>query len=242
MKNEYKIRRWLGDRYHLNIEKNFKENKIRIENWTLFRVYPNWMNDGSEPIMTSETHTEHELMKFAKKHRTYDLSVIDNQTLIIICWTNLIISISNLWFHNVFIRGFNWGINITIIITLIIKYIFIIHNEKIEDKDFEEKIKHLENNIKKRLQKIEEQNISKKAIINKEVDHQGIGGKEIILEKELIVKDFLDTNFNEMSIAMFNFINRRLDFINEENENKKVYYGHVENLGYFVAEDEIEMK
>ena len=41
---------------------------------------------------------------------------------------------------------------------------------------------------------------------------------------------------------MFNFINRRLDFINEENENKKVYYGHVENLGYFVAEDEIEMK
>ena len=90
--------------------------------------------------------------------------------------------------------------------------------------------------------KIEKQNISKKAIINKEVAHQGIGGKEIILEKELIVKDFLDTNFNEMSIAMFNFINRRLDFINEENENKKVYYGHVENLGYFVAEDEIEMK
>ena len=123
-----------------------------------------------------------------------------------------------------------------------IKYIFMIHNEKIEDKDFKEEIKHLENNLKKRLQKIEEQNISKIAIINKEVDHQGIGGKEIILEKELIVKDFLDTNFNEMSIAMFNFIKRRLDFINEENENKKVYYGHVGNLGYFVAEDEIEMK
>lgn len=82
----------------------------------------------------------------------------------------------------------------------------------------------------------------KKTIIDKNVKHQGIGGKEIILEKELIVKDFLDTNFNEMSVAMINFIKRRLDFIVEENESKKVYYGHVGNLGYFVAEDEIEMK
>ena len=99
---------------------------------------------------------------------------------------------------------------------------------------------HIYCNNKGCLEKLENKTYQKKAIINKEVAHQGIGGKEIILEKELIVKDFLDTNFNEMSIAIFNFINRRLDFINEENENKKVYYGHVGNLGYFVAEDEIE--
>ena len=65
--------------------------------------------------------------------------------------------------------------------------------------------------------------------------------KEIILEKELLVKDFLDTKFNEMPVAMTNFIIRRLDFVDEKNENKKVYYGHVGDFGYFVAEDEIEM-
>lgn len=80
-----------------------------------------------------------------------------------------------------------------------------------------------------------------RAIINKEVEHQGIGGKEIILEKKLLVKDFLDIKFNEASVAMTNFIIRRLDFVDEKNEDKKVYYGHVGDLGYFVAEDEIEM-
>ena len=80
-----------------------------------------------------------------------------------------------------------------------------------------------------------------RANINKKVEHQGIGGKEIILEKELLVKDFLYTKFNEMPVAMTNFIMRRLDFIDEKNEDKKVYYGHVGDFGYFVAEDEIEM-
>ena len=82
----------------------------------------------------------------------------------------------------------------------------------------------------------------KKAIINKKVKHQGIGGKKIIIEREFLVKDLLDTKFDEMNIAMYNFILRRLDFVTEENENKKVYYGHVGVLGYFVAEDEIKFK
>lgn len=82
----------------------------------------------------------------------------------------------------------------------------------------------------------------KKAIINKKVKHQGIGGKKIIIEREFLVKELLDTNFDEMNIAMYNFILRRLDFVTEENEQKKVYYGHVGDLGYFVAEDEIKFK
>lgn len=78
----------------------------------------------------------------------------------------------------------------------------------------------------------------KKAIINKEVEHQGIGGKEIEIEKEMSLGKILDTNFNEMPIAMANFIFRRTDLFNK-NDDMKVYYGHVGLLGYFVAEDEI---
>lgn len=77
-----------------------------------------------------------------------------------------------------------------------------------------------------------------KAIINENVEHQGIGGKEIIIEKTMTFNDILDTNFNEMPIAMANFLMRRMD-LGIENGRMKVYYGHVGFLGYFVAEDEI---
>ena len=86
----------------------------------------------------------------------------------------------------------------------------------------------------------ENNNILKKAIIKKNVTHQSIGGKEIIIEKEFLVKDILDTPFDKMPIAMYNFILRRLNFIDEKHEYQKAYYGHVGNLGYFIAEDEIE--
>ena len=78
----------------------------------------------------------------------------------------------------------------------------------------------------------------KKAIIDKKVTHQGIGGKEISIEKEMTFDDVLDTNINQMPIAMYNFIMRRPDLGIEEGRTK-VYYGHVGLLGYFVAEDEI---
>jgi len=77
-----------------------------------------------------------------------------------------------------------------------------------------------------------------KAIINENVEHQGICGKEIIIEKEITIGDILDTNFNNMPIAMVNFVFRRTDLLDVD-ENMKVYYGHVGFLGYFVAEDEI---
>lgn len=79
----------------------------------------------------------------------------------------------------------------------------------------------------------------KKAIINKNVEHQNIGGREIVIEKEMKLGDVLDTNFNEMPIAMANFIFRRTDLFDAD-DNMRVYYGHVGSLGYFVADDEIE--
>ena len=80
----------------------------------------------------------------------------------------------------------------------------------------------------------------KRAIIDKKVKHQKIGGKEITLEKEFTYDDILDWDLKKMNIAMYNFIMRRPE-LDEDKGSMKIYYGHVENFGYFVAEDEIEM-
>ena len=80
----------------------------------------------------------------------------------------------------------------------------------------------------------------RKAIINKNVEHQGIGGQEIIIEREITIDDILDTNFDKMPIAMVNFVMRRIDLLDSKCGKRKVYYGHVGILGYFVADDEIK--
>ena len=71
------------------------------------------------------------------------------------------------------------------------------------------------------------------------IEHQGIGGKEITLEKEGTIAYALDIPLNKMTIGLYNFVIRRNDLITSDNENVKIYYGHVEGLGYFVAEDEL---
>lgn len=142
-KDEYKIRRWLGDRYHLNVEITFLEDKTKIESWKLFRVYPNWMIDGGEPIMTSETHTDDDLIKFAKKHRKYDLSMVDNTIFVIMSYLNFFTIILNVWIKNKYLAGFYWGINFLIIITSIVKLIFIEKNDKVSKLEFKERLEYI---------------------------------------------------------------------------------------------------
>lgn len=79
-------------------------------------------------------------------------------------------------------------------------------------------------------------------VLVKGIEHQGIGGKKIILEREFTVDDILDQPINKMNIACVNFVLRRGDFIVPQNGKRKVYYGHVYGLGYFVAEDELTEK
>ena len=79
----------------------------------------------------------------------------------------------------------------------------------------------------------------KYAILIDSIEHQGIGGKQIRIEKEGTIAYILDTNFNNMTIGIYNFIMRRKDFMSLD-EDVKIYYGHVDGLGYFVAEDEIK--
>lgn len=70
--------------------------------------------------------------------------------------------------------------------------------------------------------------------VREDVKHQGIGGKRIIIEREFNSTDILDLDIHKMNIACINFITRRMI-----PENMKVYYGHVNGLGYFIGEDEL---
>ena len=70
--------------------------------------------------------------------------------------------------------------------------------------------------------------------VKEDVKHQGIGGKRIIIEREFNSSDILDQPINKMNIACINFIARRMI-----PDNMKVYYGHVNGLGYFIGEDEL---
>lgn len=77
--------------------------------------------------------------------------------------------------------------------------------------------------------------------IKKNIKHQNIGGKKFevderitqTLNNEEVIKRAYSGNY-----ACFNFIERRRDF--DVAFPYKLYYGHVKNLGYIIAEDEIE--
>ena len=74
-----------------------------------------------------------------------------------------------------------------------------------------------------------------KAKLVDDIEHQGIGGRVIIIEREVSLKEVEEHN----TIASYNFFMRRPDLISKE-DTYKCYYGHVGNLGYFIANDEID--
>lgn len=77
--------------------------------------------------------------------------------------------------------------------------------------------------------------------IKPHIFHQGIGGKEIIIDVPVTSTLTNDEVFNRGVMgnpACYNFMKRRPDF--NRNFEHKLYYGKVGNLGYIVAEDELE--
>ena len=79
--------------------------------------------------------------------------------------------------------------------------------------------------------------LGKRYKVKEGIEHQGIGGKEIYIERKLTA-DEVDEKACSGNIACLNFCFRRDDFLPEF--NKDLYYGHVGNLGYVVCEDELE--
>ncbi len=83
--------------------------------------------------------------------------------------------------------------------------------------------------------------------IKKEVTHQGIGGKEFIVDEQITTTlnpSEIWEQCNKGNYACLNFITRRKDFdpVDDKDLNfpYKLYYVKVEGIGYIIAEDEIE--
>lgn len=77
--------------------------------------------------------------------------------------------------------------------------------------------------------------------IKPHIKHQGIGGKDFIVD--IAVTDTLtnDEVFNlgiSGNFACYNFLRRRPDF--NRDFPYKLYYGKVDGLGYIIAQDELE--
>ena len=137
MKNETKIRQLLDYKeYHLYTSTKFELNE-KITTWKLFKKYDGWIGDGSEPIMTSETHTEEELYQFVKKHKRYYLTDFIRLLLIIPIFT-LIMCVINIFINNDFLREIIWGLEISTFLIIIIETFIVIRNGKVQKLEFKE--------------------------------------------------------------------------------------------------------
>lgn len=131
-----KVRRLLDyKKYHLYEEYNGIDSK-----WKLFEKYETWMDDGSKPVMTSETHTEEDLIKFAKEHRTYKFVDIC-KVLVIISLVNLAILILGIVTKNGYLRNLVTGSNLCIILLSIIVGIMDTKNFKVNCLELKAKIR-----------------------------------------------------------------------------------------------------
>ena len=148
MKHEWKIRNMLDiKKYHLYTNSNGE--------WSLFRFYDDfneYMSPDNKPIMTSKTHTEKELLKFAKKHRIIDFERSNSVIRIAVCYINLFICLLAIALNNDFLRGFNWCLNISIIAWALIDLYISEHNFKVTMKELEERHKKIKEKLKKKLE------------------------------------------------------------------------------------------
>ena len=136
LKNEYKIRRMLDyKKYHL-----LTGDKM----WALYRKYEDfdlYMSPDNKPIMTSETHSEKDLLKFAKEHYIYNFAISASLFRIFLCIINLLLGLIAFRLKNDILIGVTYGINIVVILSGIFELFISIRNYKIEMKEIKEKIK-----------------------------------------------------------------------------------------------------
>ena len=77
------------------------------------------------------------------------------------------------------------------------------------------------------------------AKISRKINIKSLRGKKILINRVGTISYALDTPFDKMSIALYNFIVRRPDIVDPKYEDTSLYYGHVDGLGYFIAGDEL---
>ena len=147
MRKEAKIRKMLGNDYHL-----FNNNR---DEWKLFRQYKDfdlYFCEENKPIMTSETHTEEELYKYAKKNRKYDIESVNNSINIIVAWLCCLVLIINAFIKIEWLRYFIWGVDFYLIINCIYRIILLEHNNKVFKNQINEELELRKKIIRKKIE------------------------------------------------------------------------------------------
>lgn len=142
MKNENKIRKYLGDRYHLHV--TLGGENLEVESWKLFRKYPGYLTDGSTAIMTSETHSEEDLYKFAKKHKYYKTERIITKLFVLVAYIGMILGIISSTLDNNDLYCFYFGIEFVIFFVGLSMIPFYMHNLNVDQLECKEMFKELE--------------------------------------------------------------------------------------------------
>lgn len=135
LKKEKKIRKLLGNQFHLCVD--------NYGNWKLFRKYDNsklYFSVENIDIMNSNNNSEKELLRFAKKNRRYDADKVIFNTTLTIVWLNVILASVNIFINSEVIRGFILGIDFLALWQSLIKMVVSNHNLKCKTKALKEKI------------------------------------------------------------------------------------------------------
>lgn len=128
--NKYPI--FDNERFHLCVSAEYDENHNLKESWKLFVKYDGWFNDGSKEIMSSETHTDEELKKFAKKVKTYNIQ--STRKIIPYLWVVFIILdiVNMIILKNATLSGFTSGGLVIMFIWLLNSWIAEAMNDEAE--------------------------------------------------------------------------------------------------------------
>ena len=139
MKNEFKIRKLLGDDFHLNVE--LTENGET--NWCLYRRYEDkelYYDKNNGPIMTSAASTEKDLLKYARKNHKYNVNLVYGLKDVYMAFVIMILVIIRMFdFDNDILYGAQIGSTIYLWVDLIHNHIIVSHNQKVTTKMLDDK-------------------------------------------------------------------------------------------------------
>lgn len=155
MKSESKIRRLLGNEYHLYTSIKFVNSTDHITEWKLFKKYNDskvYFSKDNKPIMDSKHNTEKELLEFAKIHHKIDEHRAMGISRIIILWLVCILSIINIFISKKEIRYVCLTIDLVLVLETIISYIIWEHNWEVDMRIHRENFRKLkEQNEQRRI-------------------------------------------------------------------------------------------
>lgn len=140
IKNENKIRKLLGNDYCLKTSIIFPIQKKIRGRWALYSDKDICLE---RPIMTSETNTEKELLKFAKKHHEYDITLFHSKLRVAVAIVMMIAAWANIFINSSTIRIVTLSVDAYLIFECLLSGLVDNHNFKAKCLKFREEFKYL---------------------------------------------------------------------------------------------------